>query len=133
MDLWHQRLGHPMVRTVKAIVVAHSLPVLNKCLDFCRSCNVSKSHRLPFSYRSTIYNSPLDLIISAIWGLAPIISNNGFRYYILFMDAFSRYTWIFSIAHRSDALTAFISFKNTIEQLFDHKIKTFQLTMGAST
>ncbi|KAJ8633327.1 hypothetical protein MRB53_026663 [Persea americana] len=32
-----------------------------------------------------------------IWGPAPVISNNGFRYYIIFMDAFSRYTWIFPI------------------------------------
>lgn len=37
MNLWHQRLGHPMMRTLKEVVAAHSLPIHNKKLAFCRS------------------------------------------------------------------------------------------------
>ena len=86
MGLYHQRLGHSMLQTVKAIVVDFSLPVQNKKYEFCQSCHMNKSHKLPFSYWSTIYNSPLDLIVSDIWGPTPVTFNNGFRCYVIFLD-----------------------------------------------
>ena len=63
-------------------------------------------------------------------GPAPLVSNNGFHYYIIFMDVFSRYLWIFPLAKKSDALNVFISFKNKIERLLDYKIKIFQSNNG---
>lgn len=119
-----------MQRIVNHIVASHSLPVSNKILDFCQSCHMTKSHKLPFSSSTTVYNNPLELVVSDIWGPDPLVSNNGSRYYIIFMDVFSRYLWLFPLGKQSDALAVFISFKNKIERLLDCKIRTFQSNNG---
>lgn len=91
---------------------------------------MTKSHKLPFSSSTTVYNNPLELVVSDIWGPDPLVSNNGSRYYIIFMDVFSRYLFLFPLAKQSDALAVFISSKNKIERLLDCKIKTFQSNNG---
>lgn len=110
MDIWHRRLGHPMERIVKSVVSSHFLPVSNKNYYFCQPCHMTKSHKFPFPSSFTIHEHPLELIVLDIWGPAPLVSNSGHIYYIIFMDVFSRYLWVFPLAKKSDALNVFISF-----------------------
>ncbi|KAF6134584.1 hypothetical protein GIB67_022324 [Kingdonia uniflora] len=130
LPVWHQRLGHPMIRIVNKVISSNSLPVSSKSFSFCHSCHVSKSQKLSFPLSSTLCNGPLDLIVSDLWGLSPILSKDGFRYYLLLMDVHTHYTWIYSLARNSDALSFFITFKNKIEKLTGHKIKIFQSDNG---
>lgn len=98
MEIWHQRLGHLMLRKVTSIIALHSLPISNESFNFRQSCHMSKSHRLAFPFSTTIYNNPLELLVSNIWNPGPIVSNNGSRYCIIFMDVFSCYIWLFPLA-----------------------------------
>lgn len=129
-SVWHHRLDHPRLKTVNKIVSNHSLSVDNKSSIFCHACKVSKSHKLSFSPSSTIYTEPLQLIVSDLWGPAPVLSRNGFRYYLLFMDACTRYTWVYPISYKSDAFSIFVQFKTQIENLTGKKIKMFQTDNG---
>ena len=45
--LWHNRLGHPILPSVNKILSVCSLPTIC-CCDFCVSCQLAKSHKLPF-------------------------------------------------------------------------------------
>ena len=45
--LWHNRLGHPTLPSVNKILSVCSLPTIC-CCDFCLSCQLAKSHKLPF-------------------------------------------------------------------------------------
>lgn len=121
-----------MFRIVQNIVPSRCLPVNNKSVAFCRACQLGKRHKLPFSYSSTYYNSPLELIVFNIWGHAPITSYDGFRYYIHFMDVFSRYIWIFPLASPSDALQTFIFFQAKIEIFLNCKLRLSNLMVGAN-
>lgn len=56
---------------------------------------MGQSHKLPFSDSCTQYTDPLQLIATDLWGPAPIYSDFGFKYYVSFVDAFTRYTWIY--------------------------------------
>ena len=47
---------------------------------------------LPYNSSSSQTSSPLELIQTDIWGPAPIVSNLRYKYYIHFIDDFSRYT-----------------------------------------
>ncbi|KAL5722651.1 hypothetical protein ACHQM5_006144 [Ranunculus cassubicifolius] len=130
LSLWHHRLGHPMMKTVNKVVSSYSLPVDNKTVTHCEACHISKSHKLPFNSSSTVYDEPLQLVVSDLWGPSPYLSRNGFRYYLLFVDAFSKYTWIYPLAHKNDAFQTFVSFKSQIENLTGKKIKIFQTDNG---
>ena len=55
---------------------------------------MGKSQRLPFRTFVSVY-SPLELIFTYLWGPSHLTLYVGHKYYVSFIDAFSRYTWIF--------------------------------------
>ena len=86
--------------------------------------------QLPFSHSNTIASFPLEIVYSDVWGPAPISSINGFRYYVSFIDAYSRFTWFFPLKHKSPVLSSFMHFKNTMENLLGTTIKIFRTDCG---
>ena len=131
VEVWHRRLGHPSLRTLSKILqTCNQNSLINEKKLFCDACQYGKSHLLPFSISDSHAEKPLDLIHSDIWGPSPIASSSGFRYYIHFVDDYSRYTWLYPLKNKSDALQTFILFKNLVENLFDKKIKSLQSDMG---
>lgn len=85
---------------------------------------------MPFSSSTTMYHTPLQLIYSDIWGPSPIPSINGSKYYIHHIDAHSKYTWIYLLQNKSQALQTFVHFKTHIENLTGYKIKSLQKDNG---
>jgi hypothetical protein len=50
----------------------------------------------------------------------------------LFLDAFTKFIWIFPLKLKSDVEPIFIQFQKYIEQHFDLKIKQFKRIVGES-
>jgi hypothetical protein len=69
---------------------------------------------------------PLDLIFTDVWGLSPICSQHGFKYYVFFLDASSHYTWLYPMTKKSDAFNIFLQFQKYVERFFNSKIKCVQ-------
>ena len=92
-DVWHHRLSHPNMRTLQQIISTYGLPTssINKLLT-CDAYLTSKSHRLP--YLSSIHQThkALEIVHPDLWGPSPVISHAGNRYYVIFVDDFTRYT-----------------------------------------
>ncbi|TXG60738.1 hypothetical protein EZV62_012101 [Acer yangbiense] len=59
-----------------------------------------------------------------------MLSNEGYRYYIVFIDAYTRYSWMYPLHLKSEALSVFIKFQKLVELQFERKIKTIQADMG---
>lgn len=74
---------------------------------------------------------PLDLIHTDIWGPSPVQSVNGHRFYIHFVDDHTRYTWIYPLKHKGEAVNAFNVFRAFVENQFNRKIKTICCVNGA--
>ena len=87
-------------------------------------------HNLPFLKSQFIAFTPFELVHSDLWGPAPMNSINGFKYYILFIDHFTRFTWIYLLKSKSEVFAKFVQFKAMIENQFSAKIKTFRLDGG---
>lgn len=99
---WHARLGH--TSHYSSIIRRFQLPVSNKSVVLdsnCVSCDISKSHRLPFIDSSLVATSILDYIYADIWGPASCVSHDGCRYFLLLVDLFSRYCWLFTLQAKS--------------------------------
>uniref|UniRef100_A0A2N9FT93 Integrase catalytic domain-containing protein n=1 Tax=Fagus sylvatica TaxID=28930 RepID=A0A2N9FT93_FAGSY len=132
-QLWHHRLGHPSDR-----VLVSALPSLSSCISVsnkhvqhhCKHCLIGKMHKLPFAQSQFQSTQPLELVHSDVWGPAPINSSNGYRYYLLFVDDFSRFSWLFLLKHKSEVLTTFKHFKATVENQLSTQIKYLRTDCG---
>ena len=54
----------------------------------------------------------------------------GSKYYVLFVDDFSRYSWIFPMQLKHEVFDIFVKFKLHVENLFSSTIKAFQVDGG---
>jgi hypothetical protein len=97
------------------------------CHDYC----IAKAHRLSFFSSSSISSSPLHVVHSDVWGPSLIVSSNGFHYYLLFVDDYSKFTWIYFMKNKSEVPHLFSLFKSQVENLLDTIIK-IQRTDGGT-
>jgi len=130
--MWHFRLGHPSLEIVNRVVKDKHLPV--SVFDFhntaaCNSCQLGKSKKQPFHNSTRVSLHPLDLIHSDVW-TSPITSISGFKYHVIFIDDFSRFTWIYPLYNKSEVFDSFVKFKLQVENQFSNKIKQFQSDGG---
>jgi hypothetical protein len=130
-DVWHSRLGHPADPVVHRLVTSQSLPVSSTLVKshLCSSCQLRKCKKLPFAESTRESTSPLQIIHSDVWS-SPIISINGYQYYVIFIDDYSRFSWMYPLHQKSDVFNYFVQFKNLVENLFSCTIKQFQSDGG---
>lgn len=113
-DTLHRKLGHPNDQILNKIVSnCNDFYDLNKIKSnlVCSACMYGKSHKQHFKSIPDKTSKPLELIHSDLWGPAPLNSTNGYRYYISMVDDFTRYTWIYPLYNKSQAISVFIKFK----------------------
>ena len=90
--------------------------------DFtCQYCLCNKSQRLPFVESTLKSSGPLDLIYTNVLGLVLIQSIHGFLYYVIFVDPFMKYVWLYPLGLKSDVFTIFVQYK-VVEKFFSHPI-----------
>ena len=65
-----------------------------------------------------------------VWGPSPVLSVEGYRYYICFVDDFTRFSWIFPMKVKSEAKEIFVKFQTFAERQFSSKIKRLQTDWG---
>lgn len=124
---WHHILGHPLDRIMRHLLSIHKIK--SKQLP-CISCNSAKSHKLPFSTSSITSNKPLELVYTDVWGPSPIRSLDGFSYYLVFVDHFSKYIWLYPLKNKSDVSILFPKFKAVVEKFFNWPIISFYSDNG---
>ena len=129
INVLHRQLGHPSSKVMKHVLTnCKHLQFSNKTQipDFCDACQYGKVHKLHFGVTENKTASPLELIHTDLWGPTPITSLNGYRYYISFIDDYSRYTLIYPLKAKSQALSVFITFRTQVEKQFETVIKVLQ-------
>lgn len=122
-------MGHPSQAILQKLCHSSQIQLTNKDADFlCHSCQLGKNKRLPFQPSTRVTTTPLELI--HIWGPSPTVSHLVYRYYIVFIDDFSKFHWIYPMTTRDESTVCFQHFKQLNENLLSFKINSFQ-TYGA--
>lgn len=73
---WHKSLGHICERSTRKLLADNNLSSTNKSF-ICKSCIVSKHHRLSYNSNNLNSNFPLDLVYADVWGPTPCIAIPG--------------------------------------------------------
>ena len=118
--LWHCRYGHLSfkgLRTLQYKQMVRGLPQLKAPSKICTDCTVGKQHRDAIPKRSLWRASQrLQLVHADICGPIKPVSNSKKRYFISFIDDYSRKMWIYCLAEKSEAFTIFKNYKNLVEK-----------------
>nr|KYP46330.1 Retrovirus-related Pol polyprotein from transposon TNT 1-94 [Cajanus cajan] len=131
--LWHMRFGHYHFSGLNFLSrkeYVSGLPVINIPEGICETCEIGKKHRESFpTGKSWRARKPLEIVHSDLC-MVEIPSHGGSRYFITFIDDFSRKAWVYLLKQKSEACDAFKSFKAFVEKQSDYKIKALRTDRG---
>ncbi|KAJ9566586.1 LOW QUALITY PROTEIN: hypothetical protein OSB04_002552 [Centaurea solstitialis] len=126
-DVWHRRLGHRVLLSSNFLFHASSLLVPVEPLLYVM--RLGKHCRLPFSLPTTKTSRVFELIHSDLW-TSPVTSLSGFKYYVLFLDDFSHFLWVFPLRAKSEVFSVFKTFRAYVLNQFKTDIQLFQCDNG---
>ncbi|GJQ73026.1 hypothetical protein Trydic_g1660 [Trypoxylus dichotomus] len=87
----------------------------SKHLNFCEVYAKAKQHRLPFTCSNSRSENVLDTIHADLCGQMENSSIGGSRYFLLFIDDYSRKVFVYFLKNKSETLNIFIDFKVLVE------------------
>ncbi|KAJ9548438.1 hypothetical protein OSB04_020981 [Centaurea solstitialis] len=129
--LWHVRLGHVSASRLQFLASTGALGQLKSCdISDCSACKLAKFSALPFNKSMSCSSAPFDLVHSDVWGPSPVSSKGGSKYYVSFIDDYTRYTWVFLMKRRSDFLLVYSNFRALIKTQHSAVIKCFRCDLG---
>jgi transposase InsO family protein len=125
--LWHRCLCHIGTDRLKQAIkgkVATRLVVESdtSAPPHCEPCICGKHHRNPFPHRASHRATSFLKRIHSDLHQLPVLTSSGFRYWLLFIDDYSRYFWIYLLQKKSETFDAFTQFKAMVEKQFNKLI-----------
>ena len=131
--LWHLRYGHlnnKGLQLLKQKNMVVGLPEIKTDNAVCEGCIYGKMHRLLFPKTAWRSQAPLELVHSDICGPTRTPSLGNKRYFLLFVDDYTRMIWIYFLDKKSEAFTKFLHFKALVENQSGCKLKTLRTDRG---
>jgi GAG-pre-integrase domain len=132
-ELWHLRYGHLSIgglRLLKQKQMVYGLPEISE-FGLCEGCILGKHSKLPFvkgqSLRAT---QLLELVHTDLCGPMDTSSLGESRYFLLFIDDFSRMNWVYFLQTKVEAFECFKKFKAMVETQSGLKIKKIRSDRG---
>lgn len=131
---WHQRYEHLNIADLKNLKIKEivkGVEFTTKTNEFrCDICDKNKIHTQPFKPSKNRETEVLNLIHSDICDPMNVESLGGSKYFVTFIDDFSRYTEVVMLRQRSDVLKAFKNYKRKVEKLTGRQIKKLRSDNG---
>lgn len=128
--MWHRRLGHAHCQILQHLSSIKAITINKQLQSLCEACRLGKSSKLLFVESVFHASRPLERIHCDVWGPAPIVFGQGFKYYVVFIDNFSRFSWVDPLKFKSEVLSKFKIFQQQSENLFNQRIGIFQSDGG---
>jgi histone deacetylase 1/2 len=98
-------------------------------ISFCDACHLGKISRLPFSTSHSRVASPFFLIHCDLW-TSPIVSCSGYKYYLVILDDYSHYSWVFPLPAKSETCDTLLRFFSFVATQYHTTIRCMQSDNG---
>ena len=107
-DLWHLRLGHANFKILQQLKLSREISVnRSRSSLVCEPCQMGKSNKLQFFPSLSHVSQPLERIHCDLWGPSPVVSSQGFRFYAVLVDDYTRFAWLYPLRYKSDFFQIF--------------------------
>jgi hypothetical protein len=133
--LWHRRLAHVGMSTLKKVLKKDMVRGLNDVVfekdKPCSACQAGKQVANTHTTKAFMSTSrPLELLHMDLFGPINYISAGVNLYCLVIVDDFSRYTWVFFLHDKSEVASIFKKFAKKAQNEFDCKIKKIRSDNG---
>ncbi|KAH9666120.1 Integrase catalytic domain-containing protein [Citrus sinensis] len=133
-ELWHKWMGHfhySALDYMQKNDLVQGMTFNRGGASVCGVCQLGKQARLPFpvnkAWRAV---EKFQLIHTDVCGPMRTASLNGNKYFMVFIDDFSRMCWVYFLKHKSEVASVFWKFKIWIENQSGCKIKVIKSDNG---
>lgn len=124
-DLWHRRYGHLNYLSLSKLSQLKLVKGISDNLKFkkelCEICILSKQKCLPYKSRTNRSTRVLELVHTDVCGPLTPESNNENKYFVSFIDDFSRFAMIFIIKNKSEVFECFKEYYERVSTIFVNK------------
>ena len=96
----------------------------------CASCKLGKSKSLPFPLQGSRASTCFEIIHSDVWGMSHVLSHAQYRYFVTFIEDYSRFTWVYFLDFKSNVFSTFKTFVANVETQFSTCIKILRSDVG---
>lgn len=133
-ELWHKRLGYLnfiSLGHLSSKKLVHGIPKIVKPKNSCEICMKFKQPRLPFpSEVAPREKHALGVVHSNVYGSFEVPSLGGNKYFVSFLDEFTRMTWVALIKFKHEVFVEFQKFKVNAEKHSCQKLKVLRTNGG---
>ena len=120
--MWQCRLGHIGVKRMKKLHAAGLLESLDyESLDACEPCLMGKMTKTPLFGVMERANDLLKIIHTDVCGPMSVEARDRYRYFLTFIDDFSRYGYIYLTKHKSKTFEKFKEFQSEVRIIITRK------------
>jgi hypothetical protein len=128
--IWHERFGHLNFRYMQQLrkqILVDGLPNIHLSKGICEGRVLRKHPQEKFvKGKSQRAFTPLDMIHSDLMGPFTHPSINKERFFLIFFDDFSCFTWIYFLKKKFEVFQHLKDFKDLVETQSRKKIKLLQ-------
>jgi transposase InsO family protein len=126
--LLHCRLGHISFDVMRKMF-PYEMSKVNKQRLVCDACEFGKHTRTSYVIRGLRSESPFMLVHSDVW-TSPVVSVSGVKYFVTFIDCYSRMTWLYLMKHKNEVLDCFKDFCACVKNQFNTHVRIIRSDNG---
>ena len=125
--LWHLRLGHINSNKIHRLFKDGLLEPLDfDGFTVCESCLKGKMTKRPFCAKGRRAPDLLELVHSDVCGPMSTQARDGYKYFITFIDDYSRFGYVYLMKRKSKTFEKFKEFRAEIENQLGKCIKAIR-------
>ena len=130
-ELWHRRLGHLHHRALKVMQqISMGLPKGTLAhIETCKGYTMGNYAKVTFHEKENRVAEILERFHSDVCGPFSTTSTTKHKYYVIFVDDFSRKCWIFFMQKKSETYSKFCEFKALVEKESRKQVKLLGVKM----